>query len=143
MMSYDPQRQVLKSTLTNPKPGLTSSLSKPLVGIGYRIVRPPETPFNKGNVLFAITMSCKISFSPDTTYDFEMRSVTEIIDNKKPLAVWALKMVSNKEIEHFEKVANDDIKSKGVILIDPLKISFEDKDIENEIKIELDDFLKQ
>ncbi|TKK64167.1 hypothetical protein FC093_23155 [Ilyomonas limi] len=143
MMSHEPQRQVLKSTLTNPNPGITSSISKPLLGIGYRLVRPPETPFNKGNVLFAITMTCQITFAPDTTYSFEMRSVTEIIDNKKPLAVWALKMVSDKELIQFDKAVNEDIKTKGVVFIDPIENIFADKDIENEIKIELDEFLKQ
>jgi hypothetical protein len=67
--------------------------------------------------------------------------VIEIINNNKPLAVWALKMFSDEELKYFEKALNIDIQSKKIQLNEKLNPGFESKDVEDEIDIELKSFL--
>lgn len=144
MMSYNPQRIILESVLSNPDIGIVSSMIRPQYEIGYRFIKPQnENPFNKGNVLFGITMTCNITFSPQSFYKFSIRSIIEIIDNKKPLATWALEMLSDEELKYFENALNEDIRKKNIQLSDKLTPSFESKNIESEIDIALKSFLEE
>jgi hypothetical protein len=143
MMFYDPIQEVVKSKLVFPIARI-ESIVKPNIGLGFRLIKRPNQNINtQGNVLFIITVTCRITYSKESYYDSEFRSVTEIVKSPNPLVVLELQMVYDSEIKKLEKMLNDDIVNKQIKMNGNVEVNFPAQQIESDIQIELDSFLSE
>jgi hypothetical protein len=142
MISYPPTRKIIQSELKSSEAGIISSIIKPQFCVSFYIQRIPQNHTFAGDFLFAIRTECDIT-TPDSKYLFKIVSTIHIIDNKKPLSAWALKMLYDEEIKEVNKEFKLEIDKSNVNLSGDVEIKFNDKNIETEIEYELNRFSQE
>jgi len=143
MISDPPTRKIIQSELKSSEVGIISSIIKPQFCVSFYIQRIPQNHTFAGDFLFAIRTECEITFATNSKYLFKIVSTIHIIDNKKPLSAWALKMLYDEEIKEVNKQLKLEIDKSNIILSGDVEIKFNDKNIETEIEYELNRFSQE
>lgn len=140
-MHRDPQ-YIVESNLSGSAEYI-DAIVKPNITLGYRLAKPPATPFTHGIILFGVTLNCSIVYSPTTEYKCKIVSITEIITKNYDIPFWGLESISNNEIKAIEKKLIADMGTKGLKFPYELEFTQYSDLAKKYLKIEFDKFSSQ